>query len=102
MSYFFLLCKNSKFYYIYDGISFIQISVVFFRGSMASERRLVLILVNRSCTIVRNANSHILNDYNSIFVLNAKFFPVINTFLGFWTLQRCVNCICGLGRFGSL
>ena len=71
---------------------------------MALERRLVFILVKRSCTIVRNANSHIINDYNSIFVLNANCFeiPVINTFLGFWTLQRCVNCICGLGRFGSL
>ena len=99
MSYFSCYVKKSKFYYLYDDISFIQI--FFFRGSMASERRLVLILVNRSCTIVRNANSHILNDYNSIFVLNAIFFLFLILSLVSGLYNGFVNCICGLGRFGS-
>ena len=66
MSYFFLLCKKSKFYYLYDGISFIQILVFFVvpwlrKGDWYSS------------WLIDPVNSHILNDYNSIFVLSANF-----------------------------
>ena len=44
-------------------------------------------LFARTGNTVKNANFTFLNNYKPNFILNVIFFPVINIFLAFWTLQ---------------
>ena len=48
---------------------------------------LVFISFARTENTVKNANFTFLNSYKPNFILNVIFFPVINIFLAFWTLQ---------------
>ena len=49
--------------------------------------RLVCISFARTGNTVKNANFIFLNNSKPNFILNVIFFPVINIFLAFWTLQ---------------
>ena len=56
-------------------------------------RRLVCISFARTGNTVKNANFTFLNNYKPNFILNVIFFPVINIFLAFWTLQWYKNFV---------
>ena len=49
--------------------------------------RLVCISIVRIRNTVKNAIFTFLNNYKPNFILNVIYFPVINIFLAFWTLQ---------------
>ena len=55
--------------------------------------RLVCISFARTGNTVKNANFTFLNIYKPNFILNVIFFPVINIFLAFWTLQWYKNFV---------
>ena len=61
--------------------------------SRCLRMRLVCISFARTGNTVKNANFTFLNNYKPNFILNVIFFPVINIFLGFWTLQWYKNFV---------